>query len=64
MTIKITTHANLSVRLFTTVSNDKKLFEALSLTTFEAGPGFNGRFNCVQAVVAVCPFVDDTVSVL
>ena len=49
-------------RLLTTVSNDKKLYETLSLTTIEARPGLGGRFNHIQAVAAVGPFVDDKVS--
>ena len=62
-TAKIATRANIPGRLFTTASSDKKLYKTLSLTTFEAGPGLDGHFNCVQAVVAVSPFVNDTISV-
>ena len=54
--------ANLPGRLLTTASSDKKLYETLSLTTFEAGPGLDGRFDRIQAVAAVGPFVDDKVS--
>ena len=54
--------ANLLDRLFTTASSDKKLYVTLSLTTFEAGPGLDGRFDRIQAVAAVGPFVDDKVS--
>ena len=61
-TIKIATRANLPGRLLTTASSDKKLYETLSLTTFEAGPGLDGRFDRIQAVAAVGPFVDDKVS--
>ena len=63
MMIKITAHANLPGRLFTTASNDKQLLETLSLTTFEAGPGLDGGLSHIQAVVAVGPFVDNTISV-
>ena len=59
---KMTVRANLPNRLLTTASSDKKLYETLSLTTFEAGPGLDGRFNRIQAVAAVGPFVDDKVS--
>ena len=58
----ITMQANLPGRLLTTASSDKKLYETLSLTTFEAGPGLDGRFDRIQAVAAVGPFVDDKVS--
>ena len=54
--------ANLLDRLFTTTSSDKKLYVTLSLTTFEAGPGLDGRFDHIQAVAAEGPFVDDKVS--
>ena len=59
---KIAARANLLDRLLTTASSDKKLYVTLSLTTFEAGPGLGGRFNRIQAVAAVGPFVDDKVS--
>ena len=59
---KIAVRANLLGRLLTPASSDKKLYETLSLTMFEAGPGLDGRFNCIQAVAAVGPFVDDKVS--
>ena len=59
---KSAARANLPGRLLTTASNDKKLYETLSLTTFEAGPGLDGRFDRIQAVAAVGPFVDDKVS--
>ena len=54
--------ANLLDRLFTTTSSGKTLYETLSLTTIEAGPGLDGPFDCIQAVAAVGPFVDDKVS--
>ena len=54
--------ANPPDRLLTTASSDKKLYETLSLTTFEAGPGLDGHFDRIQAVAAVGPFVDDKVS--
>ena len=54
--------ANLPDRLLTTASSDKKQYETLSLTRFTAGPGLDGRFNCIQAVAAVGPFADDKVS--
>ena len=54
--------ANLLDWLFTKTSSDKKLYEILSLTTIEARPGLGGRFNHIQAVAAVGPFVDDKVS--
>ena len=54
--------ANLLDRLFTTSSSDKKLYKTLSLTMFEARQRLDGRFNCIQAVAAVGPFVDDNVS--
>ena len=60
---KITTCTNLPDRLVTTASNDKKLYEGPVLTTFEAGPGLDDRSNHIQSVVAVGPFVDDTISV-
>ena len=60
-TTKIAVRANLPGRLITTASSDKKLYETLSLTTFEAGPGLDGRFNCIQAVAAVGTFVNDKV---
>ena len=60
--IKFTVLANLPIRLFTTASNEKILFKTLSLTSFEAGPGLDGRFNRIQAVAVVGPFVDDKVS--
>ena len=60
--IKITTRTNLPGRLLTTASSDKKLYENLSLTTFEAGHGLDGRFNRIQAVVNVGPLVNDKVS--
>ena len=59
---KTAARANLPNRLLTTASSDKKLYETLSLTTFEAGPGLDGRFDRIQAVAAVGPFVDDKVS--
>ena len=59
---KIATRANLPGRLLTTASSDKRLYETLSLTRFTAGPGLDGRFNRIQAVAAVGPFVDDKVS--
>ena len=58
----ITMQANLPGRLLTTASSDKKPYETLSLTTFGAWPGLDGRFNCIQTVAAVGPFVDDKVS--
>ena len=61
-TTKIAARANLLDRLLTTASSDKKLYGTLSLTTFEAGPGLDGRFDRIQAVAAVGPFVDDKVS--
>ena len=60
---RITVCANLPGRLPTTASNDKKLFKNPSLTTFEAGSGLDGHFKRVQAVVAVSPFVNDTIYV-
>ena len=60
--IKMSVRANLLDRLFTTTSSDKKLYRTLSLTTIEARPGLDGRFNHIQAAVAVGPFVDDKVS--
>ena len=60
--IRIAVRPNLSGRLLTTASSDKKLYETLSLTSFEAGPGLDGRFNRIQAVAVVGPFVDDKVS--
>ena len=60
--MQIAARANLPGRLLTTASSDKKLYETLSLTTFEAGPGLDGRFDRIQAVAAVGPFVDDKVS--
>ena len=54
--------ANLPDRLLASASSDKNLYKTLSLTTFEAGPGLDGRFNRIQAVAAVGPFVDDKVS--
>ena len=62
MMTKTTTQANPPDRLLTTASNDKKLYETLSLTTLTAGPGLDGRFDCIQAVAAVGPFVEDKVS--
>ena len=59
---KMSAWANPTDRLLTTASSDKKLYETLSLTTFEAGPELDGRFNCIQAVAAVGPFVNDKVS--
>ena len=59
---KIAARANLLDRLLTTASSDKKLYETLSLTTLTAGPGLDGRFDCIQAVAAVGPFVEDKVS--
>ena len=59
---KIATRANLPDRLLTTASSVKKLYETLSLTKFTAGPGLDGRFDRIQAVAAVGPFVDDKVS--
>ena len=61
-TTKIAARANLPNRLLTTASSNKNLYETLSLTMFEAGPGLDGRFDCIQAVAAVSPFVDDKVS--
>ena len=60
--IKMSARANLPERLLTTASSDKKLYETLSVTTFEAGPGLDGCFDHIQAVTAVGPFVDDKVS--
>ena len=54
--------ANLPDRPLTTASSDKKLYESPNPTTFEAGPGLDGRFDRIQAVAAVGPFVDDKVS--
>ena len=54
--------ANPPDRLLTTASSDKKLYVTLSLTMFEAGPGLDDHFNCIQAVAAIGPFVDDKVS--
>ena len=54
--------ANPPDRLLTTASSDKKLYVTLSLTTFEARPELDGRFNRIQAVAAVGPFVHDKVS--
>ena len=62
MMIKIAVRPNLPGRLLTTASSDKRLYETLSLTRFTAGPGLDGRFNRIQAVAAVGPFVDDKVS--
>ena len=59
---KMSARANLPDRLLTTASSDKTLYKTLSLTTFEAGPGLDGRFDRIQAVAAVGPFVDDKVS--
>ena len=59
---KIAARANLPGRLLTIASSDKKLYETLSLTTPEAGPGLDGRFDHIQAVAAVGSFVDDKVS--
>ena len=59
---KMSARANPPDRLLTTASSDKKLYETLSLTRFTAGPGLDGRFNRIQAVAAVGPFVDDKVS--
>ena len=59
---KIAARANLLGRLLTTASSDKKLYEILSLTTIEARPGLDGRFNRIKAVAAVGPFVDGKVS--
>ena len=61
-TTKRTAQANLPGRLLTTASSDKKLYENLSLTTFEVVPGLDGRFDRIQAVAAGGPFVDDKVS--
>ena len=60
--IRIAARPNLPGRLLTTASSDKKLYGTLSLTTFEAGPGLDGRFDRIQGVAAVGPFVDDKVS--
>ena len=60
--IKIAARANLPGRLLNTASSDKKLYETLSPTTFKARPGLDGRFNRIQAVAAVGPFVHDKVS--
>ena len=54
--------ANLLDRLLTIASSDKTLYGTLSLTTIEARPGLDGRFNRIQAVAAVGPFVVDKVS--
>ena len=54
--------ANLLDRLFTTTSSGKRLYETLSLTTIGARPGLGGHFDCIIAVAAVGPFVDDKVS--
>ena len=62
-TIKIAARANLPGRLLTTASSDKKLYETLSLTTFEAGPGLDGRLSCSQADVAAGPSDDNTISI-
>ena len=59
---KITARANLLGRLLYTASSDKKLYKSSNLIMFEAGPGLDGRFNRIQFVVAVGPFVDDKVS--
>ena len=48
--------------LLTVASNGKKLSESPNLTMFEAGPGLDGRFSHIQAVVAAGPFDDDTIS--
>ena len=61
-TIKIAVRPNLPGRLLTTASSDRRLYETLSLTKSTAGPGLDGRFNRIQAVAAVGPFVDDKVS--
>ena len=61
-TIGIAARPNLSGRLLTTASNDKKLYETPSPTRLEAGPELDGCFNRIQAVDAVGPFVDDKVS--
>ena len=61
-TTKSATRANLPGKLLTTASSDKKLYETLSLTTFEAGQRLDGHFNHIQAVAAVGPFVDNKVS--
>ena len=60
--IKMSAPANLSDRLLTIASSDKKLYETLSLTRFTAGPGLDGRFNRIQVAAAVGPFVHDKVS--
>ena len=59
---KMSAWANPPDRLLTAASSDKKLYITLSLTMFEAGPGLGGHFNCIQAVAAVGPFVDDKLS--
>ena len=59
---KITLQANLPGRLLTIASSDKKLYESPNPTTFKAGPGLDGCFDCIQVAVAVSPFVDDKVS--
>ena len=60
--ISIAARPNLPGRLLTTASSDKKLYETLSLAKFTAGPGLDGRFDRIQAVATVGPFIDNIVS--